>query len=924
MQGAANKPSISSVNGGGSVTVNNEFQYITVEGSSFQSGYGATFWGPSGTSFQMNAERLQRVDALNLKMYVGLAAGGTWKVRVTNPDGGVSNDFPFDVIETGRVSMPQFTPAQGTYSGSVSVTMTCVTSGATIRYTKDGNDPTASSPAYVVGAPLSIATTTTLKAKGFKTGSTSSGINTGLYVISSTGTLSPPTFYPSSGQSFSGSLQVYMYASPSTATIRYTTDGTEPTLSWGWTYNGNPVTIGSTTTMKARAYCSGYTQSAASTATYTFSQNAVSTPYFAPPPGNYAQQQSVSIYCDTPGVRIRYTLDSTDPTETYGLVYGGPISVTSTKTFRAKAFRTGWPASETAVGTYTITPPPPSTLQYDPKSISVTLSKLNPYTSMIVTLQNTGDKGIEAWTATGTVPWADWDDVQRQIPAYGAFQNHVSFYGYSLTPGTYHTTMRIQQSGYAPHEIPVTLTVQDYPAILECSTHSLAPTCTERDNTPSETFTLQNVGGGTLSYSLTQNVPWLSLEPASGSSAGEANTVQVNYSTTALTAGEHEGSITVTGNGVPSQTISVHLTVTPYGENVPVITNITPQKGSVLGGTRVIITGKNLAQTSAVNFAGTAATKLEDVHDTSLVATTPPYALFGKVDVEVVAPGGTTTRTNGFEYLVVRSNVIEEVAQIGGSASAVAAQGNYVYTNEGSTFVVFNVTTPSSPAQVARLRMAGMVTSIALSGNFAYVTLGDMGMAILDVTDPTNPVVRGYHAINGQAVSVCVFGGYAYVAVGSANKIFVFNILDPEKPEFVSSISVPGEPVQLTVTMQGAGLFAYVALYGAGIQIVDITDPTQPQLRGAFNAAECLGLSVKGAYVYLCLQSVNPEVVNVSNPDNPVLAAKMSGVLAYKAFVGENKTLYTSDGGTLRVLDVSDPANPIGSSPGSAGVAVKV
>ena len=385
-------PIVSSVNSGSPVDLSTARQWVTVQGTNFQPGYSATFWGPSGTPFLIDSARLQFVDASILNMYVGLTVAGTWNVQVTNPDGGVSNELPFNVVESGRVSTPQFTPAPGTYSGSVSVSMTCATSGATIRYTKDGNDPTSLSTAYS-GTPVSITATTTLKAKGFLTGSTSSTINTGVYVISSTGTLSPPTFSPDPGQTYTGSVGVYMYASPSTATIRYTMDGSDPTQSTGWTYNGSPVAIGSTTPFKARAFYSGWNPSSTSSATYTIAQNAVSTPYFSPPPGNYAQAPTVSVYCDTPGALIRYTFDSSDPTETHGFDYSGPMQQ-GNGTLRVRAFKTGWPPSAIAVGTWSITPPTPAPIQCSPASVTVTVSKENHYTSLDLTLSNTTDKTI--------------------------------------------------------------------------------------------------------------------------------------------------------------------------------------------------------------------------------------------------------------------------------------------------------------------------------------------------------------------------------------------------------------------------------------------------------------------------------------------------------------------------------------------------
>ena len=79
------------------------------------------------------------------------------------------------------VAMPTFNPVSGSYFDPQSVTITCATEGATIRYTTDGTDPTESSEVF--SSALTISETTTVKAKGFKAGYTPSSIATAVYTF---------------------------------------------------------------------------------------------------------------------------------------------------------------------------------------------------------------------------------------------------------------------------------------------------------------------------------------------------------------------------------------------------------------------------------------------------------------------------------------------------------------------------------------------------------------------------------------------------------------------------------------------------------------------------------------------------------------------------------------------------------------------
>ncbi len=92
---------------------------------------------------------------------------------------------------TTQVSTPTFSPAGGTYSTSQTVSISCATSGATIRYTTDGSTPTASSAVY--SSPITVSSTQTIKAYAVKSGLTDSAVATAAYTISSGS--SPTTWY---------------------------------------------------------------------------------------------------------------------------------------------------------------------------------------------------------------------------------------------------------------------------------------------------------------------------------------------------------------------------------------------------------------------------------------------------------------------------------------------------------------------------------------------------------------------------------------------------------------------------------------------------------------------------------------------------------------------------------------------------------
>src|SRR5207237_1084324 len=76
---------------------------------------------------------------------------------------------------------PALSPGGGTFTSSVSVTLTDSTPGATIYYTTDGSTPTTSSAAY--SGPITVTTTQTIKAIAVASGYTTSAVASATYTI---------------------------------------------------------------------------------------------------------------------------------------------------------------------------------------------------------------------------------------------------------------------------------------------------------------------------------------------------------------------------------------------------------------------------------------------------------------------------------------------------------------------------------------------------------------------------------------------------------------------------------------------------------------------------------------------------------------------------------------------------------------------
>ncbi len=161
---------------------------------------------------------------------------------------------------------------------------------------------------------------------------------------------STPIISPAGGLHIS-SRTVSISCSTAGAVIYYTEDGSQPTVN-SIRYSGAFI-LERTLTIKAIAVKDGLDPSETAIAIFTIK---CATPVFEPAGGTFDSARQLVISCATPGVRIYYTEDGSQPSETSGALYSAPIMVSSSRTIKAAAVKNGALNSDTASAAYNITP----------------------------------------------------------------------------------------------------------------------------------------------------------------------------------------------------------------------------------------------------------------------------------------------------------------------------------------------------------------------------------------------------------------------------------------------------------------------------------------------------------------------------------------------------------------------------------------
>lgn len=254
-------------------------------------------------------------------------------------------------VYTMKVGRPAFSPGTAAYTGAQTVTVSTVTPGATIHYTTNGLEPSTSDPSVTSGQTVAVSRSLTLKARAVKTGWTPSDTGFASYWIAQ-GSVATPSMSPAPG-SFTGTVTVTLATTTAGAVVRYTTDGTTPTLS-SPAY-GAALTLNDTTTIRAIGFKADFLPSSVASGSYTRTTAAVATPTLQPGSGNYRGAVSVTASCSTPGATIHYTTNGLDPTPSDASVSSGStIQVTRSLMLKVRAFKSGMGNSAVRRGNYSL------------------------------------------------------------------------------------------------------------------------------------------------------------------------------------------------------------------------------------------------------------------------------------------------------------------------------------------------------------------------------------------------------------------------------------------------------------------------------------------------------------------------------------------------------------------------------------------
>lgn len=265
-----------------------------------------------------------------------------------------TEDYTIDMV----APMVTASPAGGTYSSVMSVTLASSEPGTAIRYATGGTEPSGSSPAYT--SPIALSSDTVLKFFGKDAAGNAGPVVSETYYITVPDTTPPTVSASPSGGTFgpSGTLVELTSSEQATTTIYYTVDNSIPDTTSSVYISPIPVTAA--TTLRFIGVDASGNSGSIVTEVYAV-DNTGPTTTASPAGGIFTSGQPVSLSADESGTSIYYTTDSSNP-GTSSPRFVDPINVNSNLTLKfygIDSFGNVGPVATEVYGIAPATLPPP-------------------------------------------------------------------------------------------------------------------------------------------------------------------------------------------------------------------------------------------------------------------------------------------------------------------------------------------------------------------------------------------------------------------------------------------------------------------------------------------------------------------------------------------------------------------------------------
>jgi len=244
---------------------------------------------------------------------------------------------------------------------------------------------------------------------------------------------------------------------------------------------------------------------------------------------------------------------------------------------------------------------------------------------------------------------------------------------------------------------------------------------------------------------------------------------------------------------------------------------------------------------------------------------------------------------------------------LAGPVSGVATDGSVAYVVDGGVFRVLDVSTTSSPREIASLLIDPVVDRVKLSGT-QVILFGRGDVDLIDVSNPYAPrFIAVYHSL-GRPPSAAAFTGNKIVEGNPWSGFHVVDFVNYSPPEQVGGLKMH----YFDVASDG-GNAVYVSSEGRALMTVDMTNFVNPSVTShiplVLNAITLVPATDAHPELLLAMSGDSVGVFSLAAPLTPVEVASIS-MASPSLIASGGQTVLVAMGTDVDRIDVSDPEHP--------------
>ena len=198
----------------------------------------------------------------------------------------------------------------------------------------------------------------------------------------------------------------------------------------------------------------------------------------------------------------------------------------------------------------------------------------------------------------------------------------------------------------------------------------------------------------------------------------------------------------------------------------------------------------------------------------------------------------------------------------------------------------------SNASAESSIGTGGSLARFQIVQDYLYA-VGNYEMTIFNIQNLNAPELVGTQNAGWNIETMFQADGYLYL--GSTRGMYIYSLLNPASPEFVSEF-VHWEGCDPVVV---DGDYAYLTLRGGNLcgqlesvlEVIDIKDKSNPSLVNRYTLDNPYGLGVKGNQLYVCDGTAGLKIFKRETPKDLKMVTRLENVQAKDVIPLENKLL---------------------------------